>query len=485
MEQDRRSPPPQVDAKREWRFLFFCMFVATERPVRKNTKKNKKNVKKRRQKTKTSKKKRNASFCKKRGKMKKRKSNQQIKKNFFKNQRIIKKSKIKKRSQPWKPHGTHVQLQLSRLLGGVEQCDRSNKAGRLYPTTGATHGTAQRTVHRRRTGHPDTKGNKGPRLMEIGPQRASLRAASTAPQIRSPSASGLPSPCPEMRKRVAQGDFQLHSHQQCSNASRSVNQFLPRRPRGAYFVFLSSGARKVGRRIRQRGFLVGWYHLNQESTDLRRLRSDVRTGRVLGAVLCPSCAPWSHCRDSHADQRCSNVWGQIPCSSHIQTGNRHFKRLLTLIQDLHKCEIPWILTHPLSRHVWRTGSISSLEQHHRRHSVIFDHCAFGTPWRLRTKLIACHCDYQDILPLAEHSCNKHHVCAFSRRPHIQLFGEELSGRQFTARCKVLPPRLCSKLCNGIISREIGKKIRHPLLTSEHLVCGMIWDFVAAFQGSAI
>ena len=108
-----------------------------------------------------------------------------------------------------------------------------------------------------------------------------------------------------MRKRVAQGDFGLHSDEQRSNATRSVNQFLPRRPRGAYFVVLSSVARKVGRRIRQRG----WYHLNLESTDLRRLRSDVRTGRVLGAVLCPSCASWSHCRDSHADQRCSDVWG--------------------------------------------------------------------------------------------------------------------------------------------------------------------------------
>ena len=110
----------------------------------------------------------------------------------------------------------------------------------------------------------------------------------------------------------------VYSHQQCSNASRSVNQFLPRRPRGACFVVLSSGACKVGRGIRQRGFLVGWYNLNVQSTDLRRRRSDVRTGRVLGAVLCPSCASWLHCRASHADQRCSNVWGQKPCSSQFR-----------------------------------------------------------------------------------------------------------------------------------------------------------------------
>ena len=35
------------------------------------------------------------------------------------------------------------------------------------------------------------------------------------------------------------------------------------------------------------------------------------------------------------------------------------------------------------------------------------------------------CDYPDVLPLAEYSCNKHHVCAFSRRPHIQLHVKDL------------------------------------------------------------
>ena len=123
-------------------------------------------------------------------------------------------SLVRNISLPRKHHGTHLQLQLSRFLGGVEQSDRGDKAGRHYPTTGAIHGTAQRTVHRRRPGYPKTKGDKGPRPMEIGPQRASIRAASTAPQIVPPSASGLPSLCPEMRKRVAQGDFRLHSHQQ-------------------------------------------------------------------------------------------------------------------------------------------------------------------------------------------------------------------------------------------------------------------------------
>ena len=139
----------------------------------------------------------------------------------------------------------------------------------------------------------------------------------------------------------------------CILCFSSVNLFLPNRPRGAYFVVLSSAASRIGRRIRQRGFRVGLYNLPLMSADLRRPRSDARSGRVLGAVLCPP--P-----------------GQI------------------------------------------VGSLS------RR--------TFG----------------QD-LSLAEYSCEEHHVCAFSPRPHIQLHGSDLSGRQFTARCKVLPRHLCSKL----------------------------------------
>ena len=167
--------------------------------------------------------------------------------------------------------------------------------------------------------------------------------------------------------------------------------------------------------------------------------------------------PPGHIVEMHTRVLDALMFGEKPYSSQIRTGNRHLKRLLTLMRDLQKHEIPWILTHPLSSHVWRTGPICALEQHHRCHSVIYDQCASGTQWKLRTKLIAGHCDFQDILSLAEYSCDEHHVCAFSRRLHIQLHGEDFSGRQFTARCKVLPPRLCSKLCNIITSREMGNR----------------------------
>ena len=115
--------------------------------------------------------------------------------------------------------------------------------------------------------------------MEVRSQRGSKPTTHTVPRTLPTAASTLPSPRPEKRKRVAQSDFRLHSNCGPTVASRSVNLFLPKRPCGACLVVLSSTGCKVGRRIRQSGFLVGWYDLIFESADLRTLRSDARTGR--------------------------------------------------------------------------------------------------------------------------------------------------------------------------------------------------------------
>ena len=92
-------------------------------------------------------------------------------------------------------------------------------------------------------------------------------------------------------------------------ASRSV-LFLPKRPRGAYFVVLSSAGCKVGRRIRQRGFLVGWYDLTFESADLRRPRSDARTGRVAGLCFLNKLSGQRRIQDGQIRNLCRRTFGQ-------------------------------------------------------------------------------------------------------------------------------------------------------------------------------
>ena len=207
--------------------------------------------------------------------------------------------------------------------------------------------------------------------------------------------------------------------------------------------------------------------------DLRKLRYDVRTGRVLGVQFSVHRVPLSRIVMIHTQIKDAliDVWGQKPCSPHIQTGNRHFNRFLTLTQELHKCgEIPWILTHSILSHVWRIGSLSSLEQHHRCHSAIFDHCAFGTPWKLRTKLVAGYCDYQDILPLAEYSViNFMFVLSVAVLTSNNMAKISLDDSlQHVA--KFSPLHLCSKLCDKKFPKKLEKDTP-LLLTSKHPILG--------------
>ena len=118
-------------------------------------------------------------------------------------------------------------------------------------------------------------------------------------------------------------------------------------------------------------------------------------------------------------------------------------------------------------------------------SIIDVTASFLSLWKLRTRLIAGIVFTKTSYPCAEYSCDKHHVCAFSRRPHIQLYGEDLSGRQLTARCKVLAHRLLRAVQYYLsLPRKLETDNCIPFFDKRTSDIGMIWDSVATFQGSA-
>ena len=231
-------------------------------------------------------------------------------------------------------------------------------------------------------------------------------------------------------------------------------QFAParsKRPRGASFVVLSSAVCKVGRRIRQRGFHVGWHDLTLDPENLRRLRSDARSGRVLPgqAAACPKPVERPQMlRDNSLSRK----------TSKRETSGR----VIAIIRELQEFAIPRILIHPLSSHISRTAPVTSLEQHHRTHSIIIDQCASGAPWMPRTRLIAGHCDHQDILALAENTCEEHHVCAFS--------AEACS----TIQTSPTPPLLQARQHYHPL-RNWTQITPAPSSTKEHPTSSALWD----------
>ena len=182
-------------------------------------------------------------------------------------------------------------------------------------------------------------------------------------------------PSPEMRKRVAQSDLRpLHLRgYSCFSFGEPV---LPEHPRGAYFVVLSNACCKVGRRIRQRGFLVGWY-------DLTFLSPRISAGSVpmLGVDVClAQCfAPWTIVWPQNESKMVKCLGSETSPAACSVKQCSELRRVITFIRHLQKMEIPWILSHPLSSHVWRTSPVCLLERHHHSHSITFDQCAFGTP----------------------------------------------------------------------------------------------------------
>ena len=121
-----------------------------------------------------------------------------------------------------------------------------------------------------------------------------------------------------------------------------------------------------------------------------------------------------------------------------------------------------------------------------RHLLII---VFMDSWKLRVKLIAPHCNYQDIPFLTEYSCDKHHVCAFNRPPQIQLYGKDFSRRRtiYLQHVAKFSHTACAPICAflslpGNLETDDSISFCFNKRTTDF---GMIWDFVTKFQGPAI
>ena len=148
-----------------------------------------------------------------------------------------------------------------------------------------------------------------------------------------------------------------------TSSRRSVNLFLPMRPRGAYFVVLSNVGCKVGRGIRQCGFLVGWYNLNFESADLP-FRSDWPCARRSALSILCLLDRLSCLRNESKMVKCLGSETSLAAQSVRQPAvpaRNHLHPRLAKIGNSMDYDSSSLLS-----------SVCLLEQHHRSHSITFD-----------------------------------------------------------------------------------------------------------------
>ncbi len=219
--------------------------------------------------------------------------------------------------------------------------------------------------------------------------------------------------------------------------------------------------------MRRRGFDVHAYEINNglefdltNPANLKRLARDARRGRLRGMMVSITCVSWSQARNrTNVIRTRLQPWGVTnppkPFSERdvfrLAEGNLQLRRLLPLLRVCVRHHTPFCLENPASSNIWFVPDMLRLLAHPRVELVTIDQCAFGQPWRKRTKFMIVFCDTHDIDELRRYRCQGRGICSFSGKPHVQLTGSDASGRPLTARAQTFPRPLCTKLSNLLTS----------------------------------
>ena len=99
-----------------------------------------------------------------------------------------------------------------------------------------------------------------------------------------------------------------------------------------------------------------------------------------------------------------------------------------------RMNIPGGEENPASSFLWLQRSRQWMQRQEQCSSYIIDYCAFGTPWRARTRLHVWHAPEE--LPLHERRCKGRGICQYSGVEHVVLSGAK-SG-QFLTKKTPLP-----------------------------------------------
>ncbi len=103
--------------------------------------------------------------------------------------------------------------------------------------------------------------------------------------------------------------------------------------------------------------------------------------------------------------------------------------------------VPVTIENPHSSRLWETKWWARISRWPNIDVAVLDYCAFGTPWRKRTRFLSANV----ILSSIQGRCEGRRVCSFTRRPHTILSGTDEAGRRLTTLAEPYPARLCRSI----------------------------------------
>eukprot|EP00959_Pyramimonas_sp_CCMP1952_P208393 4359291-Pyramimonas_sp.AAC.1 len=76
--------------------------------------------------------------------------------------------------------------------------------------------------------------------------------------------------------------------------------------------------------------------------------------------------------------------------------------------------------------------------------VDWDHCAFKSCCRKRTRLLYANCVLD---PLSSDKCRGRGACSFTGQPHAEIAGKDDSGTFHSEKAPAYPVRFCEKMAH--------------------------------------
>ena len=193
--------------------------------------------------------------------------------------------------------------------------------------------------------------------------------------------------------------------------------------------------------------------------NLNIIKRDMRMRRLLAAMIATPCTSWSQARNrTNVIRTAAEPWGNSsppkPLSradiERLRVGNQTMRASIEIIRVAHSLGLPWALENPTGSVMWSTSFLRGMARDPRVSVAVFDQCAFGQPWRKRTRVMFGNCDEADVEALRLRRCHGKRICSFTRRPHVQLTGSGPDGKPLTARAQEFPKSLSSQLARILL-----------------------------------
>ena len=224
------------------------------------------------------------------------------------------------------------------------------------------------------------------------------------------------------------------------------------------------GASSTARRL---GFITKEWELERgPEHDLlnvkvwKRVKNDIRAGRIIAAFLGPPCGSFSAINTSVCRPD-GNVWGYgvQPTENarrSVEIGNGCMRRALNIIAMLNRLGVPWLLEHPRTSRMWKLPEVVRLLKHPKVRVTFLDQCQFGSAWRKSTTIMSGGIEEQDLTKL-ERKCRPHRrgFCSRTGKKHVILRGAcPGTGKPMTHFAAAYPPRL-----NSLLARILVDQVR--------------------------